>query len=46
MTETRHVEIGDLTLGNDRPLVSIAGPCAPGPLQKSSDLMAKASMSG
>ncbi len=28
MTETRHVEIGDLTLGNDRPLVLIAGPCA------------------
>ena len=28
MPETRHVEIGDLTLGNDRPLVLIAGPCA------------------
>ena len=27
MPETRHVEIGDLTLGNDRPLVLIAGPC-------------------
>ncbi len=27
MTQTRHVEIGDLTLGNDRPLVLIAGPC-------------------
>ena len=27
MTQTRHVEIGDLTLGNDRPPVSIAGPC-------------------
>jgi 2-dehydro-3-deoxyphosphooctonate aldolase (KDO 8-P synthase) len=28
MVETRHVHIGDLTLGNDRPLVLIAGPCA------------------
>ena len=28
MPETRHVTIGDLTLGNDRPLVLIAGPCA------------------
>ena len=28
MPETRHVEIGDLTIGNDRPLVLIAGPCA------------------
>ncbi|MCH8002745.1 MAG: 3-deoxy-8-phosphooctulonate synthase, partial [Proteobacteria bacterium] len=28
MPETRHVQIGDLTLGNDRPLVLIAGPCA------------------
>ena len=27
MASTRHVEIGDLTLGNDRPLVLIAGPC-------------------
>ena len=27
MPETRHVEIGDLTLGNDRPLILIAGPC-------------------
>ncbi len=27
MPETRHVEIGDLTLGNDRPFVLIAGPC-------------------
>ena len=25
MPETRHVEIGDLTLANDRPLVLIAG---------------------
>src|SRR5579872_522991 len=24
----RHVQIGPLTLGNDRPLVLIAGPCA------------------
>ena len=28
MTSTRHVTIGDLTLGNDRPLTIIAGPCA------------------
>ncbi|MCH9012711.1 MAG: 3-deoxy-8-phosphooctulonate synthase [Proteobacteria bacterium] len=28
MPETRHVEIGDLTLGNDLPLTVIAGPCA------------------
>jgi len=28
MTEVRHVQIGKLTLGNDRPLVLIAGPCA------------------
>ena len=28
MTECRHVTIGDLELGNDRPLVLIAGPCA------------------
>ena len=28
MTASRHVQIGDLTLGNDRPLVLIAGPCA------------------
>ena len=27
MTQARHVQIGDLTLGNDRPLVLIAGPC-------------------
>ncbi len=27
MPQTRHVKIGDLTLGNDRPLVLIAGPC-------------------
>jgi 2-dehydro-3-deoxyphosphooctonate aldolase (KDO 8-P synthase) len=27
MTETRHVRIGDLTLGNDRPFALIAGPC-------------------
>ena len=27
MPQTRHVQIGDLTLGNDRPLVLIAGPC-------------------
>ena len=26
--QPRHVEIGDLTLGNDLPLVLIAGPCA------------------
>jgi 2-dehydro-3-deoxyphosphooctonate aldolase (KDO 8-P synthase) len=28
MAATRHVRIGDLTLGNDRPLAVIAGPCA------------------
>ncbi len=28
MAKTRHVKIGDLTLGNDRPFVLIAGPCA------------------
>ncbi len=28
MPSTRHVRIGDLTLGNDLPLVMIAGPCA------------------
>ena len=28
MTKTRHVQIGALTLGNDRPFVLIAGPCA------------------
>ena len=28
MASTRHVRIGDLTLGNDRPLAVIAGPCA------------------
>jgi len=27
MTQPRHVSIADLTLGNDRPLVMIAGPC-------------------
>ena len=27
MTKTRHVTIGNLTLGNDRPLTIIAGPC-------------------
>jgi len=27
MAPTRHVQIGDLTLGNDRPLTIIAGPC-------------------
>lgn len=27
MTENRHVTVGDLTLGNDRPLALIAGPC-------------------
>ena len=27
MASTRHVRIGDLTLGNDRPLTLIAGPC-------------------
>ena len=26
--QARHVEIGDITLGNDLPLVLIAGPCA------------------
>jgi len=28
MTEPRHVAVGDLSIGNDRPLVLIAGPCA------------------
>ncbi len=28
MTKPRHVSIGGLTLGNDRPVVLIAGPCA------------------
>ena len=28
MTETRHVQIGSLTLGNDLPMALIAGPCA------------------
>jgi len=28
MTKARHVTVGDLTLGNDLPLVLIAGPCA------------------
>jgi 2-dehydro-3-deoxyphosphooctonate aldolase (KDO 8-P synthase) len=28
MTETRHVAIGNVTVGNDLPLVLIAGPCA------------------
>jgi 2-dehydro-3-deoxyphosphooctonate aldolase (KDO 8-P synthase) len=28
MTPPRHVTIGNVTLGNDRPLVLIAGPCA------------------
>ena len=28
MTRARHVAIGSLTLGNDRPMVLIAGPCA------------------
>ncbi len=27
MSETRHVQINDLTVGNDRPFVLIAGPC-------------------
>jgi 2-dehydro-3-deoxyphosphooctonate aldolase (KDO 8-P synthase) len=27
MTETRHIQIGSLTLGNDLPLAIIAGPC-------------------
>ena len=26
--EVRHVQVGEVTLGNDRPLVLIAGPCA------------------
>jgi 2-dehydro-3-deoxyphosphooctonate aldolase (KDO 8-P synthase) len=28
MSQTTHVQINDLTLGNDRPFVLIAGPCA------------------
>jgi 2-dehydro-3-deoxyphosphooctonate aldolase (KDO 8-P synthase) len=28
MTKPNHVQIGDLTVGNDRPLTLIAGPCA------------------
>ena len=28
MNQPRHVQIGNLTLGNDRPLALIAGPCA------------------
>ena len=28
MVSTRHVQVGDLTLGNDLPLTIIAGPCA------------------
>lgn len=28
MTETRHVTVGDLTIGNDLPFTLIAGPCA------------------
>ncbi len=28
MTEPRHVAVGDLEIGNDRPLTLIAGPCA------------------
>jgi len=28
MTAPRHVTVGDVTLGNDRPLTLIAGPCA------------------
>ena len=28
MSETRHVQINDLTVGNDQPFVLIAGPCA------------------
>lgn len=28
MTQPRHVAIGDITIGNDRPLALIAGPCA------------------
>ncbi len=27
MTQPRHVTIGDIEIGNDRPLVLIAGPC-------------------
>ncbi len=28
MTTPRHVTVGELTLGNDLPMVLIAGPCA------------------
>lgn len=28
MTQPRHVQVGDLVVGNDRPLALIAGPCA------------------
>ena len=28
MTDSRHVAVGELTLGNDQPVVLIAGPCA------------------
>ncbi len=28
MTATHHVKVGDLTIGNDRPFVLFAGPCA------------------
>ena len=28
MTSPRHVQVGDLVIGNDRPLALIAGPCA------------------
>ncbi|MCC7271886.1 MAG: 3-deoxy-8-phosphooctulonate synthase [Alphaproteobacteria bacterium] len=28
MTQPRHVHVGNITLGNDRPLALIAGPCA------------------
>ncbi|MGE0713983.1 MAG: 3-deoxy-8-phosphooctulonate synthase [Alphaproteobacteria bacterium] len=28
MTQPRHVNVGNITLGNDRPLALIAGPCA------------------
>jgi 2-dehydro-3-deoxyphosphooctonate aldolase (KDO 8-P synthase) len=28
MTQPRHVQVGNLTIGNDRPLTLIAGPCA------------------
>ncbi|SLN54407.1 3-deoxy-8-phosphooctulonate synthase [Oceanibacterium hippocampi] len=28
MTEARHIRIGDMEIGNDRPLTLIAGPCA------------------